>query len=217
MKYAIYSCEGFAREVIPSLRRQAGNDVDVVFVDDDQAKIGQVVHGCKVISFEQLCSREHRDRRISVAVADCQARYRLVEKCHSEGFEFFSIVDSSHLRFENVEVGEGAIFCANTMTTGDAVIGRHFHCNIYSYVAHDCRIGDFVTFAPRVNCNGRIEVDDFAYIGTGAVLRQGEHNNKLRIGRGAIVGMGAVVLKDVGDGEVVAGNPARVIRVQPIP
>ncbi len=98
------------------------------------------------------------------------------------------------------------------MLTGDAEIGRHFHCNIYSYVAHDCRIGDFVTFAPRVSCNGRVEIDDHAYIGTGATLKQGSHKSPLRIGKGAIVGMGAVVLQDVNDGEVVVGNPASVIR-----
>ena len=100
------------------------------------------------------------------------------------------------------------------MATGDSQIGKHFHCNIYSYVAHDCRLGDFVTFAPQVCCNGRVQIDDHAYIGTGAMLKQGDHRKPLKIGRGAIVGMGAVVLKDVPDGAVVAGNPASVIRMQ---
>lgn len=212
MKYAIYSCEGFAREVIPSLRRQAGEAADIVFVDDDSSKAGTVVHGCEVITFEQLCDDAHNDRRVSIAVADPQVRGKLAERCEAEGFDWVSIVDKTHVRFDNVSVGEGAIFCANTMVTGDAEIGRHFQCNIYSYVAHDCRIGDFVTFAPRVSCNGRVEIDDYAYIGTGATLKQGSHERPLRIGKGAVVGMGAVVLKDVNDGEVVVGNPATVIR-----
>lgn len=212
MKYAIYSCEGFAREVIPSLRRQAGESADIVFVDDDSSKAGTVVHGCEVITFEQLCDDAHSDRRVSIAVADPQVRRKLAERCEAEGFDWVSIVDTTHVGFDNVSVGEGAIFCANTMVTGDAEIGTHFHCNIYSYVAHDCRIGDFVTFAPRVSCNGRVEIDDYAYIGTGAILKQGSHERPLRIGKGAVVGMGAVVLKDVNDGEVVVGNPATVIR-----
>ena len=211
-KYAIYSCEGFAREVLPSLRAQVAENTDIVFVDDDPAKAITTVHGCRVITFDGLCLPEHRNRFVSVAIADSRVREKLVNRCAENGFEFVSIVDATHIRFENVTVGEGAIFCANTMVTGDAEIGRHFHCNIYSYVAHDCRIGDFVTFAPRVSCNGRVEIDDFAYIGTGAVLKQGAHGKPLRIGRGAVVGMGAVVLKDVGDGEVVVGNPAKVIR-----
>ena len=70
-------------------------------------------------------------------------------------------------------------------------------------------IGDYVTFAPRVNCNGNIHIHDYAYIGTGAVIKQGTPDRPLIIGKGAIVGMGAVVTKDVPAGTVVVGNPAR--------
>ena len=213
-KIAIYSCEGFGREILPSIRATCDDDdlADIVFVDDDPVKVGTEVHGLPVISFQDLCDEPDRDRLVSVAVSDGSIRRRLVERCEEMGFQFYSVADPSHIAYDNVHVGEGGILCAFTMITGDATIGRHFQCNIYSYVAHDCRIGDFVTFAPRVSCNGRVEIDDFAYIGTGAVIKQGNPNRPLRIGRGAIVGMGAVVLRDVGPGEVVVGNPARAIR-----
>jgi UDP-2-acetamido-3-amino-2,3-dideoxy-glucuronate N-acetyltransferase len=47
-----------------------------------------------------------------------------------------------------------------------------------------------------------------AAIGTGAIILPG-----LTIGVGAIVGAGAVVTRDVPDHAIVAGNPARVLRV----
>ncbi|MEP6868613.1 MAG: DapH/DapD/GlmU-related protein, partial [Novosphingobium sp.] len=81
------------------------------------------------------------------------------------------------------------------------------HCNLYSYVEHDCVIGDFVTFAPAVRCNGNVRIGDGAYIGSNAVIRQG-----ITIGEGAVVGMGAVVIRDVPTGATVVGNPARVLR-----
>jgi hypothetical protein len=109
-------------------------------------------------------------------------------------------------------IGEGSIFCPNTMVTSNATIGRFFQANIYSYVAHDCVIGDFVTFAPGVRCNGRVQIGDFAYIGTNAVIREGSPDKPLRIGKDSVVGMGAVVTKDVPDGVVVVGNPARPLR-----
>ena len=34
-------------------------------------------------------------------------------------------------------------------------------------------IGDFVTFAPGVKCNGNIHIEDHVYIGAGAVIKQG--------------------------------------------
>ena len=212
MRYAIYSCEGFAREVVPSLRRAAGTDTDIVFVDDDPQKIGAIVHGCQVIGFDQLLSETHRDRAVCVAISDPDIRKRVADRCTEHARQFFSIADPTHLQFENATVGEGAILCANTMITGDAEIGIHFHANIYSYVAHDCQIGDYVTFAPRVSCNGRVHIGDRVYVGTGALLKQGAHDRPLSIGHGAVIGMGAVVLDDVAAGDVVVGNPARVIR-----
>jgi acetyltransferase-like isoleucine patch superfamily enzyme len=93
--------------------------------------------------------------------------------------------------------------------TSNIRIGRHFHANLYSYVEHDCVIGDFVTFAPGVQCNGNIVIEDHAYIGAGAVIKQGKPGQPLIIGRGAVVGMGAVVTKSVAAGATVVGNPAR--------
>lgn len=216
-RYAIYGSEGCARDVIPSLRRQIAaqgdsTDGDIVCVDDNPARVGNIVQGCRVISFEDLQSEP--DRQVNVCIADPRIRRKVTDKCAAAGFGFFSITDETHLRFDNTTVGEGALCCANTMLNTDIVIGRHFHCNIYSYVSHDCCIGDFVTFAPRVSCNGRVVIDDYAFIGSAAVLKQGTQEAPLRIGRSAVVGMGAVVTRDVPDGAVVVGNPAKIIRTQ---
>jgi len=58
-------------------------------------------------------------------------------------------------------------------------------------------------------CNGNVHVEDYAYIGAGAVIKQGSPSAPLVIGRGAVVGMGAVVTKSVPPGVTVVGNPAR--------
>ena len=72
-------------------------------------------------------------------------------------------------------------------------------------------VGGFVTFAPRVHCNGNVVIEDHAYIGTGAILKQGQPGKPLVIGRGAVLGMGAVVTKSVAPGATVVGNPARLM------
>jgi sugar O-acyltransferase (sialic acid O-acetyltransferase NeuD family) len=107
---------------------------------------------------------------------------------------------------DDVVVGPGSLFSPWTTLTSNIRIGAHFHCNLYSYVEHDCTIGDYVTFAPAVRCNGNVAIGDGAYIGSNAVIRQG-----ITIGAGAVIGMGAVVVKDVPAGATVAGNPARIL------
>ncbi len=58
-----------------------------------------------------------------------------------------------------------------------------------------------------VNLAHPITVEDYAWIGAGAIILPG-----VTIGAGAMVAAGAVVTKDVPPRMVVAGNPARVIR-----
>ena len=112
---------------------------------------------------------------------------------------------------DNVVIGDGSILCPFVTLTSNITLGKCFHANLYSYVEHDCVIGDFVTFAPGVKCNGNVKIGDMVYIGAGAVIHQGTNDTPLFIGDGATIGMGAVVLNDVHAGQTVVGNPARPI------
>lgn len=208
---AIYGSGGFGRELIATVRMalsREGRDVsELKFVDDQRPDTVEPIFCAKVpvVRFEDL---QPGDQYI-IAVGDGRIREKLSEKCDRAGLKPYSLFASDFLSGEDVEICEGAVFCARTMVTASALIGRHFQCNIYSYIAHDCVIGDFVTFAPQVCCNGNVHVHDHAYIGTGAVLKQGTVEKPLIIGAGAIVGMGAVVTKDVEPRSIVVGNPAK--------
>lgn len=205
-KIAIYGAGGFAREIVPiaqyALRGAAGADAtdEVVFVSDNEAEHG-VLAGLRVVGFDEAAGRD-----FSIAVSDAAIRRKLAARVGSRAT---SLIAETAVLGREVEIAEGAIFCAYSMVTGSARIGLHFHANIYSYVAHDCVVGDFVTLAPRVCVNGNTVIEDDVYIGTGAVLRQGTPDKPLVIGRGATIGMGSVVTKDVPPGITVVGVPAR--------
>lgn len=197
----IYGASGFGREVMAF----AGEDA--VFIDDGLA--GTRIGEHEVLGFDEFAALEADHKSIVIAIADPAIRRRLADQVTAAGIAEGAIHAAQFYRGERCQVAPGAIFAPFSQITCDLVIGRHFHANIYSYVAHDCEIGDFVTFAPAVRCNGNVVIEDDVYIGTGAILRQGTPDKKLRIGKGAVIGAGAVVLKDVAPGTTVVGNPAR--------
>ena len=210
--YGLIGAGGFGREVMPLLQSQAAAEVaagsaEIYFVAEI-VEGGPAVNGVKICSLDSFLKLSG-DRYFNIAIGDSSVRERIAIRCEAADAKPLSIKASNVIVLAENKVSDGGIFCPFSMVTSNAHIGRYFHANIYSYVAHDCEIGDFVTFAPGVKCNGNVRVEDHAYIGTGAVLKQGTTGNPLVIGRGATVGMGAVVTKDVAPGSVVIGNPAR--------
>jgi sugar O-acyltransferase (sialic acid O-acetyltransferase NeuD family) len=217
MRIAIYGAGGFARELSGFAHRLLDRQNEarteaIVFVSDVSHEIGAVVDGVRVISFDDLTRPSNRDREIVIAISDHRARREIAARCQANDLTIRPVFSApTHVCYlDRRNIGEGAIFSDFTIVTAPGVkIGRHFHCNIYSYVAHDCVIGDFVTLAPKVCCNGNVIIEDDAYIGTGAVIKQGSKKTPIVIGKGALVGMGAVVTKNVPPESVVVGNPAK--------
>lgn len=206
----IYGASGFGREVMPVAREQHARDgARLVFIDDNVAASDSRINGHDVLTWQAFTEQAGDDAAVAVAIADAAVRERLMDRCADAGIAPCPIRALNVVVGDNVAAGGGAILQPFVMLTSDIRIGRGFHANIYSYVAHDCIIGDFVTFAPGVKCNGNVHIEDRAYIGTGAILRQGTPDKPLVIGAGATVGMGAVVTRDVPPGATVVGNPAR--------
>ena len=207
---AIFGASGCGRGVMPLAREQwaaLGAPHQLVFVDDTPP--AAECNGHQVLTYAQWLALPATERIINIAIANSAVRQRLVERCAADGVHFFEVRAANVVQLDDVHIGEGAILCPFVTLTSNIRIGKHFHANLYSYVEHDCVIGDFVTFAPGVKCNGNVAIEDLAYIGAGAVIKQGRPGHPLIIGRGAVVGMGAVVTRSVPPGVTVAGNPAR--------
>lgn len=207
--FGLIGAGGFAREVMPVAASIMKNKAELAFVETDPAR--EKVNGYDLISENAFVAAPHASKAFNIAIADSRVREKFARKYSSLGYAPVSLVAVSVTIFDEIEIGEGAILCANTVLTSNTQIGKFFHANLNSYVAHDCIIGDYVTFAPNVACNGNVHIGDHAYVGTGAILKQGSKDAPRCIGEGAIVGMGAVVTKDVAPYTTVVGNPARVL------
>ena len=92
-----------------------------------------------------------------------------------------------------------------------AIIAAHEHISIGQgvYLAPMAHITDSYAFgSPEADCQtAPVHIADHAWIATRAIVLPG-----VRIGEGAVVGVGALVTEDVPDRAIVGGVPAKVIR-----
>lgn len=199
-KLIVFGTGGMGRETVAFVKRFAADRYAPVFAEDEPKTAS--LFGCPVIAASEIAPGD----QMVIAIGDGAVRRRVAERFDAR----WPVIALDAFIGDEVEIGAGSLICPGSLLTASVRIGRHFQCNVGSYVMHDCVIGDFVTFAPRVQCNGNVHIGDGAYVGAGALLKNGTPEKPLRIGEGAVVGMGAVVVRDVPSGATVMGNPARI-------
>lgn len=145
---------------------------------------------------------------IVIAIADYKLRDKIYKLLKNKDLIFPSLVHKTSIVSKSSKYKEAMILCPYVTLTSNVTIGTNFHANIYSYIAHDCIIGNNVTFAPSVKCNGNVIIEDEVYIGTGVIIHQGKINRPIVIGKGSIIAAGSVVTKSIKPGITVFGNPA---------
>ena len=199
----IYSSGGYSREFYRIVKaNNRGNKIQ--FVDDNPTG--------KAIGYnDALAQYGGQKAKFIIGFSDSKLRQKKTEQVLSDGFKIHSVQAGTCILGDNVKLEAGYILSDFSILTADLRIGRSFQCNIYSYVAHDCVVGDYVTLAPRVSVNGRVAIADHVYIGTGATILPGTIDNPMRIGEGAVIGAHALVTKDVPAYTTVVGSPARQI------
>lgn len=162
----------------------------------EKGKIFKCIYYATVIFYNDIVgkipSRHIRRwfcRLLGVSIDKSSIIYRSTELIYPYGIEIG----------EDTAVGGRCLLDAR----GGIKIGKHV--NISSYVklitgSHDVKSSEFeASFLP-------IEIDDYAWIGTGATILQ-----NVIIGKGAVVASGAIVTKNIPPYEVWGGVPANFI------
>lgn len=123
--------------------------------------------------------------------------------------------------FAGAKIGVNCNICANVLIESDVVIGDNVTIKSGVQLWNGLRVEDNVFIGPNVTFTNdkmprsKVYPEQFlqtvirvgASVGGGAVILPG-----ITIGENAMIGAGAVVIKDVPSNALVIGNPARVIR-----
>ncbi|QQT59126.1 acetyltransferase [Acinetobacter johnsonii] len=211
--YAIYGASGCGRSLMPVARQQLARESyasEIVFIDDALESVAEV-NAHRAMNYFAFLNETASEKYVQIAIANSHVREKIAQRLKMDGIQLWSIIADNVVLMDQLELDEGSALSPFVTIGSNVRIGKCFQANLYSYVEHDCVIGDFVTFAPGVKCNGNIHIQNHAYIGAGAMIKQGIPDQPLIIGAGAVVGMGAVVTKSVPAGATVVGNPARLV------
>ncbi len=185
------------------LSRQIGEDVS----------IGEFCYIGEDVRIEDHVTLDHH------VVIDCPALIKKNSRIHSgvvigtDGFGYAE--DGEHYEkvphFGGVQIGEnveiGANTCIDRGTMGDTNIGNGVKIDNLCHIAHNVRIDENCLVIAQSCLGGSSILERHAYIAPGVVVK-----NQITVGEDSLVGMGAVVTKNVERGKIAAGVPARVMK-----
>lgn len=189
------------------LARRCGRKIKG-FLDNTLEKQNTKVMGIDVLG-PLTTAIQYTECEFIIAIGNPRSRKKIVDTFFStQQFLFATLIDPSAVLGDNIKIGHGSMVCAGSVLTVNINIGEHCIVNINSTLSHGVELGNFVTIAPNAALSGDVKLGNITEIGANAVLRE-----KLIVKEGAMVGMGAVLTKDVEINHVMVGNPAKLLKI----
>ena len=205
----IIGAGGVGREV--SLIIQQINELEQTwnllgFIDDNTDNWGKVINGYSVIGGIDSLEFLSNDTYIVIAIANYEVKKKIVNKVNNK-FKFATIVHPKVWIHDYMTVGEGTIIYEGAILTANIEIGNHVIISPKCGVGHDSIIKDYVSLLWNVNVSGNDFIEEGVMMGSGSTVIQGK-----KIGKGSIIGAGAVVVNDIESFSTAVGVPAKVIK-----
>ena len=179
-------------------------------LDSDPSKKGRLIKGIEIAGdYSDLKAIEERfgTRKFFISFGNMKYRRPVFQRFVQEGWEAVNIIHPQAVISPEARLGKGILVECGCYITPNPVIGDNVVINIGSQVNHDNILEDHVYIASGVILSGGVTIGENSLLDDGVIISLGN-----RVGKNCVIGAGAVVTKDIEDGKVAYGVPARVIR-----
>lgn len=198
-------------EVYLAYLQEFGVDV-VAFLDDNPKYHGQKVRDIPVlgsISMLDTIKVEDDIEAVYCPLGNNKLRVRFLTYARRLGFETPNFIHPNVIISPHVTIADRGVYILQcTQIMPFVTIDQDVMISSGSNIIHHSHLGQGVFVSNGVNLGANVCVKQFAYIGMGSTVMTGVRE----LGEDCLIGAGAVVIKDVPDGAVMAGVPAKVIK-----
>ncbi|UQZ36917.1 acetyltransferase [Paenibacillus sp. PK3_47] len=180
------------------------------FLDERPEMKGQMVDGVPVLgTLDDIKLLKNEVELVCSGVGDPALKKRFVITTLKSGFRISSPLVHPLVQISRRNsIGEGSIIFEGALLSGNIKIGQHVNINRGASLSHDVVIGNYVSIAPGVRLAGNVTVDEGAFIGIAASVREKRH-----IGCWSTIGGGAFVKEDIPAFTLAAGVPAVIKKI----
>jgi sugar O-acyltransferase (sialic acid O-acetyltransferase NeuD family) len=203
----IVGAGGLAREAAEAARASGDHHV-VGFLDENPTLWGAPIGGALVLGGLDRVAHYPR-ARLLLGTSRGRSRAALFHRLTGMGVtsdRYSTVIHPRAVVPPSCLVGAGSVLLAGAVLTTDVTIGQHVAVMPNAVLTHDVVVEDYATVCALVSLGGRSRVRTGTYLAQGATVREG-----VTLGAWSMVGMGAAVIHEIGDGQLWAGVPARLL------
>lgn len=208
-KVVIWGASGHALVVADILKQMKEYELVGLLDDLNPGRRNEIFAGFPVLGgSEQLdILRRNGVSHIIFGFGDCKARLEKSAMVRAKGFSLATAIHPRSIIAQDASIGAGTVVVAGAVINTGAKIGENVIVNTLASVDHECLVEDGVHICPGVHLAGRVTVGRASWLSIGVIVM-----DRIRIGAGTMIGAGAVVVKDMPDGVLAYGVPARVVK-----
>ncbi len=193
---------GHAKSVIDSV---SDDEFEVCgFIDEFYTgeRIGKKILGHAISDIPN-----YTEYKYFIAMGNIPARKRWYEELQRLNLQTVNIIDKTAVISNTAKIGNGNFIGKYAIINADAKIGDNNIINTKALIEHECVVGSHTHLSTNSAINGNVVVEDCVFLGSCAVCKE-----QIKIGKGAVIGAGSVVIRDVNANKVLVGVPCHAIK-----